>query len=66
MKIKNKDVTKVQASLNEIIESISANMASLDNNELAIYFLQPIMKLACETSDKLFIQTRENENEVIL
>ena len=64
MKLTNLEVKKLQERLNDIIQNIDANMEIISNEEISITFLQPIMKVATEMSDKIFIQTKDTINEV--
>lgn len=64
MKLTNLEVKKLQERLQDIIQNIDANMEIVNNEEISITFLQPIMKVATEMSDKIFIQTKDNINEV--
>lgn len=64
MKLTNLEVKKLQERLQDIIQNIDANMEIVGNEEISMTFLQPIMKAATEMSDKIFIQTKDNINEV--
>ena len=64
MKLTNLEVKRLQERLQDIIQNIDANMEIVGNEEISMTFLQPIMKVATEMSDKIFIQTNDNINEV--
>ena len=64
MKLTNLEIKRLQERLQDIIQNINANMEMIDNEEISCTFLQPIMKVASEISDKVFIQTKDNINEV--
>lgn len=66
MKLTNLEVKRLQEKLHDIIQNIGTNleMAESENEEIAHAFIQPIMNLATEISDKVFIQTKDTVNEV--
>lgn len=64
MKLTNSEVKRLQERLQDIIQNIDANIEIVGNEEISITFLHPIMKVATEMSDKIFIQTKDNINEV--
>ena len=64
MKLTNLEVKKLQERLQDIIQNIDANMEIIGNKTISTTFLHPIMKVATEMSDKIFIQTKDNINEV--
>jgi hypothetical protein len=64
MKLTNLEVKRLQERLQDIIQNIDANMEIISNEEISMNFLQPIMKVATEMSDKIFIQTKDTINEV--
>ena len=64
MKLTNLEVKRLQERLQDIIQNINANMEIVTNEEISTTFLHPIMRVATEMSDKIFIQTKDNINEV--
>lgn len=64
MKLTNTEVKRLQERLQDIIQNIDANMDIVGNKEIAHTFLLPIRKVATEISDKIYIQTKDNLNDV--
>lgn len=64
MKITNSQVQQIQTRLKDIIDNIVANMEILGDEELSDTFLRPILTIAIQISDEVFIQTKDNINEV--
>ena len=64
MELTNTEVKMLQDRLGDIIQNINANMTVCGNEEISDTFLEPIMRIACDISDKIFIQTKDNKNEV--
>ena len=66
MELKNSEVKLLQERLHDIINNIEANMEIINNNEINEIFLEPIMRVVTNISDKVFIQTKETLNNVKL
>ena len=66
MKVNNQQLKEIQKSLQDIIDNIAVNMDMIQDEEIKMTFLQPIMKSATDISDKVFIQTRNTIHEINL
>lgn len=68
MKLTNLEVKNLQQSLNDIIECIDVNREIVEqyNVDVAITFIQPIMDVATNISNQIFLQTKDNLNDVEL
>jgi hypothetical protein len=66
IKLTNTEVKSLQKSLHDIIQNIDANIQIINNKEISNLFLEPIMRLTTEMSDKVFIQTKDTINEINL
>lgn len=68
MKLTNLEVKNLQQSLNDIIECIDVNREIVEqyNVDIAITFIQPIMDVATKISNQIFLQTKDNLNDVEL
>lgn len=64
MKLTILEIKRLQERLYDIIHNIDDNMEIVNNENISMTFLQPIMKVAIEMSDKIFIQTKDNLNDV--
>lgn len=64
IKITNIQVQQIQERLQDIIDNISGNIEVLNNKEISDVFLRPILTIAIEISDEIYIQTRNNINDV--
>lgn len=68
MKLTNLEVENLQQRLNDIIECIDVNRELMEqyNVDIAITFIQPIMDVATNISNQIFLQTKDNLNDVEL
>ncbi len=66
MKLTNREVKDLQKRLDDIIQNITVNMEMMESKDIPIYFLEPILRVAVDISDKVFIQTKDTENEIKL
>ncbi len=68
MKLTNLEVKNLNQCLNDIIECIDANREIVEqyNVDIAITFIQPIMDVATNISNQIFLQTKDNLNDVEL
>lgn len=68
MKLTNLEVENLQQRLNDIIECIDVNREIIEqyNIDIAITFIQPIMDVATNISNQIFLQTKDNLNDVEL
>jgi len=64
MKLTNTEVKLLQERLKDIINNIDSNMGIINNEEINETFLQPILDLTVNISDKVFIQTKDTLNEI--
>lgn len=66
MKLTNLEVENLQQRLNDIIECIDVNREIIEqyNIDIAITFIQPIMDVATNISNQIFLQTKDNLNDV--
>ncbi len=64
MKLTNTQVKLLQERLHDIINNVDANIEIINDETINDAFLRPIMRLATDMSDKIFIQTKDTINEV--